>query len=450
MSAAPQNIAILGAGLSGFAAARLAVQDGAKPVVLDSGDPQKLAPAKEKFERMGVDAVFGPEAETYSGAVDLVVQSPGIDLASPIVRQFKTKGISVIGEVEFAFRHVQRSSAVIAITGTNGKTTTTEMIDEIYDHTIMKCVATGNYGVPFCEAVLHGTAYDIFSLEVSSFQLEAIETFRPTVSIWLNFAPDHLDRYADVEEYFQAKRRIFDFQTENDLAVIKYEDREKIGEIAARVLTFSAYDSEADYTFDGSWICHEGKRIFDFSATKLRGTHNAENVMAAIAATTNVGEVEMESIVKALSGYQPPAHRCELVGEIDGHEFINDSKATNLHALESSLRGQVDPIVLIAGGKDKGLDFGEITDLVAEKVSQVILIGQMADRIAETWGKQVPCTIVETLPAAVEESLQVARPKQTILFSPGTSSFDMFGSYGERGDVFRNAVTKLSNENKPD
>ncbi|MEM1295511.1 MAG: UDP-N-acetylmuramoyl-L-alanine--D-glutamate ligase [Verrucomicrobiota bacterium] len=447
MSAESQKIAILGAGLSGFAAARLAGQDGSKAVVLDSGDPQKLAPAKAKFEEMGVEATFGPEAEAFSESVDLVVQSPGIDLASPIVRQFEAKGIPVIGEVEYAFRHVQPGSFVVAITGTNGKTTTTEMIDEIYDHTVMKCVATGNYGVPFCEAVLHGTAYNIYSLEVSSFQMESIETFRPTVSIWLNFAPDHLDRYAGIEDYFEAKRRIFEFQTADDVAVIKNEDREKIGKIAARVITFSAYDSEADYSFDGTWICHEGKRIFDFSATKLRGTHNAENVMAAIAATMNLGEVEMENVVQALSNYQPPAHRCELVGEIDGHEFINDSKATNLHALESSLRGQIEPIVLIAGGKDKGLDFGEITDLVAEKVSQVILIGQMADRIAETWGAKVPCTTVETLESAVEESLKVARPKQAILFSPGTSSFDMFGSYGERGDVFREAVRELSSVN---
>ncbi len=441
MSSSPRKIAVLGAGLSGLAAARLALQDGADVVVLDSGDPAKLAPAGEKLDAMGIASIFGPEAERYPEKVDLVVQSPGIDLRTPIVRQFEKAGTPVVGEIEFGFQHAQ--GKVVGITGTNGKTTTTEMIDEVFDHTPLRSVCAGNYGTAFCEAVLHGNAYDVFSLEVSSFQLEAIETFRPNVSVWLNFAPDHLDRYDSLEDYFAAKHRIFDFQTEDDFAVIKHEDREKIGKIAPRVVTFSAFDPEADYTFDGSWICFEKKRVFDFSATKLRGTHNAENVMATIAATTAFEEVSPETVAKALARYQPPKHRCELVGTVDGHEFINDSKATNLHALESSLRGQIEPVVLIAGGKDKGLDFGEITDLVAEKVSGAVLIGQMAERIAEAWGGKIPCTRVKTLPDAVEESLKLARPKQSILFSPGTSSFDMFGSYAERGEVFRKAVTEL-------
>ncbi|MEM7013940.1 MAG: UDP-N-acetylmuramoyl-L-alanine--D-glutamate ligase, partial [Verrucomicrobiota bacterium] len=329
-----------------------------------------------------------------------------------------------------------------AITGTNGKTTTTEMIDQVFDHTPLRCAAAGNYGVAFSEIVNEGGLYDVISLEVSSFQLEAIDTFKPKVSVWLNFAADHLDRYDSIDDYRAAKLRMFDFQTEDDLAVVKLEDRQLLGDLKPRVVTFSAFERGGNYEFDGRWILRDGTQVFDFSATKLRGTHNAENVMAALAAAAEF-DVDPATVQTALASYTPPAHRCELVREVNGNEFINDSKATNLHALESSLRGQTKPVVLIAGGKEKGLDFGEISPLISEKVSHVVLIGETAEGIAEAWRDAAECIIAKEIDVAVSKAQEVAADGQTILFSPGSSSFDQFSGYVERGDAFKQCVRRL-------
>ena len=235
----------------------------------------------------------------------------------------------------------------------------------------------------FSDIVAGGERYDVISLEVSSFQLEALTSFRPRVSVWLNFAPDHLDRYQSLEDYRKAKLHVFDYQREEDWAVVRSSDLEMVSPLRPSIRTFSAFEA-ADYTLDGSMIRRGDDGVLDFGRTQLRGTHNAENVMATLA-IAEVFEISPESVLEALSEYQPPAHRCELVGKIEGHEFINDSKATNLHALESSLLGQPDPVVLIAGGKDKGLDFGEVGSTVSKHVSHALLIGEMAERIAQSW-----------------------------------------------------------------
>jgi UDP-N-acetylmuramoylalanine--D-glutamate ligase len=279
------------------------------------------------------------------------------------------------------------------------------------------------------------------ALEVSSFQLELIEQFRPKVAVWLNFAPDHMDRYTDLEEYRAAKARIFEKLGPEELVVIQTPIASYADGCPARKVTFSAF-GDGDYMLKDGWILFRGERVFDFAATRLRGIHNAENVMAVLAIAEELG-ISADKVAEALREYVAPAHRCELVGEIDGHEFINDSKATNLHALESSLRGQLEPVVLIAGGKDKGLDFTEIRDALPGKVSHAVLIGETRERIAKDWEGFVPCSLSGSLAEAVEEALHRARPKQTILLSPGTSSFDMFKSYEDRGDSFRREVNRL-------
>lgn len=441
-----KTIVVLGAGRSGLAAARLARQQGAEAIVLDSGDPAKFEAAREQLLAIGARGIFGPEAEKLTGPADLIVLSPGIDLRQPIVTQFSGRGIPVIGEIEFASRACQ--AEMIAITGTNGKTTTTEMIDEVFDHTELRCVSAGNYGVAFSEVVVGGDVHDVISLEVSSFQLETIDTFRPKVSVWLNFAADHLDRYDSIDDYRAAKLRIFEFQTADDLAVVKLEDQQLLGKLKPRVVTFSAYDASADYTFDGQWIRLAGEPVFDFSRTRLRGTHNVENVMATLAATAKFG-VKPEVVAQALANYTPPPHRCELVRKINGNEFVNDSKATNLHALESSLRGLAEPVILIAGGKDKGLDYREIRDLVSAKVSHAVLIGETADQIAAAWDGATTCVLAGELQNAIEQALRYAGPRQTVLFSPGASSFDQFSSYIERGDAFKSIVNQLDPPHSP-
>jgi UDP-N-acetylmuramoylalanine--D-glutamate ligase len=399
-----------------------------------------LAGAGESLRGLGAETVFGPGAESFPGEVDLVVLSPGIDGRERIVRQFTDRGVPVIGEIEFAFRHFP--APVVAITGTNGKTTTTEMVGEVMRAAGMRVACAGNYGVPFTEIVLRDEPQDAVALEVSSFQLETIERFRPKVAVFLNFAADHQDRYPSLEEYREAKMRIFENQEEGDVAVVQAALRDQVApRCRARLVTFGVFEP-GEYDYADGWIRRRGERILEFAATRLRGLHNAENLMAVLAVAAEWG-IGPERVAEALREYRPPAHRCEWVGSVAGHECINDSKATNLHALESSLRGQLEPVVLIAGGKDKGLDFAEVTAALAGKVTHAVLIGETRERIRAAWGGAVPCSLAGTLGEAVEEALARARPRQTILFSPGTSSFDMFANYEDRGDCFRREVRRL-------
>ncbi|MCB1231732.1 MAG: UDP-N-acetylmuramoyl-L-alanine--D-glutamate ligase [Verrucomicrobiae bacterium] len=435
-----QRIAILGAGASGLAAARLAVAGGAAWVgVYDSGDPEKLAPTGETLQAEGIVCVFGDEALTAPADLDLVVVSPGIDVSWPIAQAFSGTGAPLVGEIEYAWQHCD--CPVVGITGTNGKTTTTELTAAVLEAGGLHTVASGNYGLAFSEVIRSGEKFDVITLEISSFQLETITTFRPKVAVWMNFAPDHLDRYASIDDYRAAKLRIFENQTAEDFAVINAA--ESPGEFAAQTTGFSAFGTPADFDFVEGWIRFGGEPLLEFSTVKLHGKHNAENVMAALAAAKCLG-VNLDGVLETIRQYEPPHHRCEPVGIVNGSLFINDSKATNLHALASSLRGQESPVVLIVGGKEKGLDFSEITSLLPGAVDHAICIGEIGQRIANLWSDTVSCEIAGSLEEATRMAAAAAQPGQTVLFSPGTSSFDMFSGYAERGDVFRRAVESLT------
>jgi UDP-N-acetylmuramoylalanine--D-glutamate ligase len=280
------------------------------------------------------------------------------------------------------------------------------------------------------------------SLELSSFQLETIVTLRPDVSIWLNFAPDHMDRYPTVESYFQAKFRIFANQNAVDTAVIRAG--EKLPPVTPRVVTFSTEDASADWFSDGRIITRKGETVLDLEAsTRMRGLHNAENAMAAIAACEALG-IPVDIAGKALDGYAPPLHRCELVRTLDGVEYLNDSKATNLHALQCALRSQNRPVVLIAGGKDKGLDYSPLIPMLARQAISAVTFGQIARPLAALFNSAVPTTAVATLGEAVHTARSLAPRGSTVLLSPGTSSFDQFNGYEQRGDTFRDLVHQLS------
>lgn len=373
-----------------------------------------------------------------SSRADLVVISPGIETRGEFAESFAEGAGEFIGETEFASRVYD--GTVVAITGTNGKTTTTELIQRILSAGGVSCESCGNYGRPLADVVLDDEPPAAISLELSSFQLETTRQFRPHVAVWLNFSPDHMDRYETVEDYRAAKLHIFDNQTEGDHAVIRLG--ENLGDLRATRTTFSSTEEGGDYGLDGSWIRFGGEPVLDLTETRLRGSHNAENVMAAVAAGRAL-KVSFECAERALAGYAPPLHRCELVGTLDGVEYINDSKATNLHALESALRSQNRPTVLIAGGKEKGLDYRPLLPLLAEKVGAVVLIGEIGATLADCFSKSVPCEVAASLEEAVERARQRSAPGGTVLFSPGTSSFDMFRGYEERGDAFRTAVQAL-------
>jgi UDP-N-acetylmuramoylalanine--D-glutamate ligase len=434
-----QNIAVLGAGLSGTAAALLLKAEGATVTVLDSADENTLLKSTiDNLRAQGIRVVCGQAADSDSSSYDLVVLSPGIDLDSALAQNLSSRKIPMIGELELGWRSIE--VPVIAVTGTNGKTTTTELLAQMLNACGQRTIACGNIGKPLSEVANERTTFDVLTVEVSSFQLETIDTFHPSIAMWLNFAPDHLDRYRSVAEYRAAKLRIFENQTGEDVAITNAADN--LPEIRAKKITFSAYSDRADFRLAGGAIVYENKSVLRLAETKLRGSHNIENLMATLAAGRARG-LSFEQMVPPLAAYEPRPHRCEFVRQIRGVDYINDSKATNLDAVEKALLAQTKPIILIAGGKDKGFTFETLRPLVKEKVRSTILIGEMADRIARDWSGAVKCERANSLADAVERAQGTAKPGEVVLFSPGTSSFDMFKSYADRGDQFRALVQAL-------
>lgn len=429
-----KHIAIFGAGRSGRAAARLALKLGAKVSVWDEL-------GSEAFSQIPDGVAIHPDmnldqAEKFSA--DLIVISPGIDTYSPLVSAFAVN-TPMIGETEFASQTFHGD--IIGITGTNGKTTTTELISRILKFAGKGGTPCGNYGAPLSEIVLGEEKPQAVSLELSSFQLETIDTLHPKISVWLNFAPDHMDRYPTIEAYKKAKLAIFKNQTSEDTIIVRHG--EELGNLSPKILTFSTEHREADFFSDGLKIFHKEQIIFDLEAdTDLRGLHNAENAMAAIAACMAYG-IDLSIMPIALRACSPPPHRCEFIRNLNGVDYLNDSKATNLHALESALRSQVRPVILIAGGKDKGLDYSKLLPLLEMNTLSVITFGQIGHDLATLFSSCVKTYSVSTLAEAVLLARNSAPSGSTVLFSPGTSSFDQFNGYEQRGNTFRDLVLKL-------
>ena len=427
------NIAVLGAGRSGRAAARLAMKHGGRACVFDTSQAITGWP-----EDIPLHAGATQE-DGHAFRADLVVISPGIETDCPFVKSFGREGVETIGEMELASRFYR--GKIIAITGTNGKTTTTSLVEKILLRAGKKAVACGNYGVPMAEVLLRDAVPNVLALEVSSFQLETIRDFHPDVAVWLNFAPDHMDRYTAVEDYYKAKLHIFDNQTENDLAVVRFG--EHLPALKAPVRTFSSESPEADLYYWEPLVMEGDSPLLNLAGTSLSQRHNAENVMAAVLACRHLG-IPAETAAEVLEEFTPPSHRCEAVRTLDGVLWLNDSKATNLHALEAALKSQNAPVVLIAGGKDKGLDYLPLRPMLKEKVRACVVFGQIADQLYDSFSPAAPTEKAADVADCVEKARLLARPGDTVLFSPGPSSFDMFTGYAQRGQAFRDAVNALS------
>ncbi len=430
-------VAVLGVGESGVAASRLLQSRGARVTAFD--ESQEADASELRALNIGVELGAQALEKISAGKFDLAVISPGIELKSPLAAPLVRAGVPILGEIELASRFCQ--CPIVALTGTNGKTTTTELVTAVLQAGGKRAIAAGNIGRAFSSVVDETADLDFAVLEVSSFQLETIERFRPAVSVYLNLTPDHLDRYASIEEYRAAKWRLFENQTEQDWAVVQQEVELPRGTRARRV-TFSAGDAGADYTLRGGMLCARGREVFAQSETQLAGPHNAENLLAALAVGDLCG-VSHEKAAEAMRAYRPQPHRCELVAEVDGVTYINDSKATNIDAVEKALAGMTCRVVLIAGGKEKGLDYSPLTPLVRKTARACVLIGQVREKLRALWSDGVPCETAESLPQAVERAARLARSGDVVLLSPGTSSYDMFSGYEERGDVFRAAVNAL-------
>jgi UDP-N-acetylmuramoylalanine--D-glutamate ligase len=437
-----QHFAILGAGRSGLGAARLARLHGAEVTVIDEGDPAKIQAALDKLHAENFRTVAGQAAR------DLVVQradferviiSPGLDAAWPLPRKFTEAGVPLVGELEFAFQ--QTDMPLVGITGTNGKSTCTELIAHIFNACGMRSVPCGNHGMSLSEVVASGAVYEVLSLEISSFQLETIQSFRAKASLWLNFAPDHLDRYPGMPEYFAAKSRIFENVQPGDVAIVRAGESVSSG--AAQRLTFSAYGAEADATYEKGRFYIAGECIGDASSISLRGRHNMENILAAMLAC-HVHSIGYAQALSAVASYEAPKHRCELVRVLNEREYINDSKATNLHALEACIGAMDRPILLIAGGKEKGLDYVPLRASLKGQVRAMVLIGEIKDALRATFADLLPCHLAADMDEAVKIASEISQPGDSIILSPGTSSFDMYTGYGQRGEAFRTAANALT------
>ena len=433
-----KRVVVLGLGISGMEAAQLLQDQGAHVTVRDNATADaKVNQRAEALRRLRISVELG-EAIMARDRFDFCVLSPGIPANAPLVHRLRQAGLPMFGELEVAYRFCK--CPIVAITGTNGKTTTTELIAAVLAAGGRRTKASGNIGTAFSAAVRDSAKLDVMVVEVSSFQLEQIVEFRPRISVHLNLTPDHLDRYGSMEEYEAAKWQIFRNQTAADYAIVNTNLR--LPEIAAQKITFNAAGGPdaapgaADYQLIDGWLVARGEQVLEQSRTNLAGPHNAENMLAALA-VADLYHVPREAAIRALCDYKPLPHRCEKVGVIDGVTFINDSKATNIDALEKALQAMRAPVVLVAGGKDKGLDFSGLRPLVREKVKAVVLIGQMTEKLFAIWNSAVPCVRAATLAEAVAQARLHAMPGDVVLFSPGCSSFDMFKDFEDRGDQFR-------------
>jgi len=425
---------VLGLGISGMEAAKLLQDQGADVTVRDNGSDAKITQRAEALRQRGIGVELGTGVQT-GARFDFCVLIPVIYPNAPLVQALRQAGLPMFGELEIAYRFCE--CAIVAITGTNGKTTTTELVDAVLAAGGKRTKASGNIGTAFSAAVRESVNLDVMVLEVSSFQLEHIVEFRPRISVHLNLTPDHLDRYGSMEEYEVAKWQIFRNQTSDDYAIVNANLR--LPEMAAQKITISSAGLAADYQLIDGWLVARGEQVLEQSRTNLIGQHNAENMLAALA-VADLYSIPREATIEALCRYKALPHRCENVAVINGVTFLNDSKATNIDALEKALLAMKTPAVLIAGGKDKGLDFTGLRALLREKVKAVVLIGQMTEKLFAAWNSAVPCVRATSLADSIEQAQKLAQPGDTVLFSPGCSSFDMFKDFEDRGNQFRELV----------
>jgi UDP-N-acetylmuramoylalanine--D-glutamate ligase len=439
-----KRVTVAGAARSGIAAAELLAQRGAIVTVSDS---RAAVPDAEPLRARGVRVELGPhEAATFADA-DLIVMSPGVPPELPVLRAARDRGVPVIGEIELAFRWLQ--GRVIAITGTKGKSTTTALTGRMLEASGFAVTVGGNIGAPLSAQVAQSTPETLHVVEASSFQLEQIETFRPWIAAMLNFSPDHLDRHSDVEAYGAAKARIFENQAPSDWAVINADDPAVL-DLARRARAakrlFAPQSAIAEGTaIDGGWIVSRragaSTRLVPLDAIHLLGPHLVADVMAA----ATVGEIAgaspaaMTAAVEAFHGLE---HAMELVAEIGGVRFVNDSKATNVESALRSIESFAGGVVAIVGGRYKGGDFRLLRDALASRAKAVVAIGESKALIREALDGAVDVEDADTLDAAVARAFAIAKPSGVVLLAPACSSFDMFRDYADRGRQFKEAVDR--------
>jgi UDP-N-acetylmuramoylalanine--D-glutamate ligase len=435
---------VIGLARTGTECARFLVKRGAQVVVSDLRPEAELAEPLQSLAGLPVRFLYGAEKPGWLDAVDYVIPSPGVAAANPLIREAGARQIPVLSEIELAYRFF--GAPLVAITGTNGKSTTTTLIGEMMKASGRKVFVGGNLGTPFIAAVSEQRDWGI--LEISSFQLEWIEEFAPRVAVLLNVTEDHLDRYASFADYRRAKERIFAAQSVGDFAVLNRDDpgvwalRERV---KAQVVSFGFAESAEGVFAKGEamvWRDRANEAIFPLARVKIKGVHNVENMMAAIAAAKLAG-LDSEPIQEILETFPGLEHRLEFVRERNGVTYYNDSKGTNVGAVVKSLAGFSAPVILIAGGVDKGGDYGPLEEGIKRTVRRLVLFGAAKNVIAAALGHLTETVMVENLAEAVRESAAAARSGDVVLLSPACSSFDQFRNYAERGKLFKSLVGSL-------
>jgi UDP-N-acetylmuramoylalanine--D-glutamate ligase len=444
-----KRVTVVGLARSGVAACKVLAACGATVLGTERSPRERLRGDLADLEARGVRlATGGHRPDDFTGA-DLIVISPGVPTDLDFLNQARARGVPVWGEVELASRLTP--ARFLGITGTNGKSTTTSLLGAILDAAGFPVTVAGNIGTALCEVVpTLGPSHWVVA-ELSSFQLETIATFRPHVAVLLNLAPDHLDRYAGLADYYAAKARIFANQTPEDFAVVNADDvsaLEWARGVRARLLLFSRVRTVGDGAFvrDGRLIVRRDGRteaVCGVDEILIQGLHNLENSLAAAAAAIAVG-VPAPAIAGALRRFPGLPHRLEPVAEVSGVRYVNDSKGTNVGAVVKSLEGYAGGVILIAGGKDKGGDFAPLRPLVSTRVKTLLLLGQARHVIRAQLAGACPMEDLETLEAAVQRAAEIAKPGDTVLLSPACASFDMFRDFEHRGELFRHAVRELA------
>ena len=443
-----KNISIIGAARSGIGAAKLVKKLGGIPFVSDFGPSEKMTDAINLLSKENIEYEFGGHSDrVYESS--LMIVSPGVPNDSQILQNARSKKINIISEVEFAYHYCK--GKIIAITGTNGKTTTTSLCGHVFNTCGYKTHVAGNIGLAFSEIALDVKEGEFVSLEVSSFQLDLIEKFKPAAALILNITPDHLNRYENnLDKYAESKQRIYQNQDEKDFLILNKDSKSVMKYLTnhkSKSIFFSLGEEQSDGCFysNGEVIFRlNGQENFRCSRNNIniRGEHNLANAMSVICAA-KVFNLENNGIINGLETFENVEHRLELVREINGIKYINDSKATNVDSVWYALKSFEEPILLILGGQDKGNDYNQIKELVLKNVKKIYAIGSSSEKIFNFFNSDVKVDTKKSLEDAVISSSKEATDGDVVLLSPACASFDMFKNYEHRGKVFKESVNKL-------
>lgn len=442
-----KHILILGLARSGLAAIKLLLKLGAKITVTESKPRDQIKELDWLLEN-GVE-VCGQEPEVFERDFDEAIKNPGINGKQWFVQRLRERGIPVTTEIELAFR-VCAPQHFIAITGTNGKTTTTTLLYEVLNKAFPgKAHLSGNIGIALCETVLEQNLMEdpghYIVLEISNFQLLDIVSFRPEIAVIINLAADHLDFMGTEDAYYRSKARVYENMRDNDVFLKNIDDPlvkqyTALLPVRCKEVTYSLVDPKADFYADDEYFYHRGEKLFPLSVMKIVGRHNVQNVLVAVAAATALGE-STEEIRDAVAAFKGVEHRLEFVRELNGVKYYNDSKGTNVDATVTALKSFTAPVILLAGGHEKGLDLSPIKPLLPG-VKAVIGYGECGPRIVKDLTDDEGI-LTDDLPRALEEAVKIAEPGDVVLLSPTTSSYDQYSCFEERGEHFKSLVNDL-------